>query len=122
MKIFGREPAAWIALFAVVLQLLSSYLIHWSADTQGVVNAVIVALFGLWTAAHLPDWRDKILPAILGVAQAVFALMLAFGADLSSEAQSQWMALITIVVGLFVRTQVTAPVQSPQPSPVRQVD
>jgi len=121
MKVFGREPAAWIALLAVVLQLLSSYLIHWSADTQGVVNAVIVALFGLWTAAHLPDWRDKILPALLGLVQAVFALMLAFGADVPATVQSQWMAFITTAVALFVRTQVTAPVQSPQPSPVQEV-
>jgi len=121
MKVFGREPAAWIALLAVVLQLLSSYLIHWSADTQGVVNAVIVALFGLWTAAHLPDWRDKILPALLGLVQAVFASMLAFGADVPATVQSQWMAFITTAVALFVRTQVTAPVQSPQPSPVQEV-
>jgi len=117
MKIFGREPAAWIALFAVLLQLLSSYLIHWSDGTQGVVNAVIVALFGLWTAAHLPAWRDKILPALLGVAQAVFSLLFAFGNDVPAKTQSEWMAFITVVVGLFVRTQVTAPVQSPQPSP-----
>jgi hypothetical protein len=120
-KVFGREPAAWIALFAVLLQLLSSYLIHWGADVQGVVNAVIVALFGLWTATHLPDWRDKILPALLGLAQAVFALVLAFGDNVSQTTQSQWMALITVLVGLFVRTQVTAPVQSPQPSPVQPV-
>jgi hypothetical protein len=114
MKVFGREPATWIALFASLLELLSGYFIHWSAGTQGIVIAVITAAFGLWTAFHLPDWRDKVLPAILGFAQAIFALFLAFGADVPASVQGQWMAVITVVVGLFVRTQVTAPVQDPK--------
>jgi hypothetical protein len=110
MKVFGRDPALWIALFAGGLELFSTYVLHFSTELQGTVTAVVVMLFGLWTAAHLPNWGDKILPAILGLAQAIFALALAFGADIPATTQGQWMSFIALLVGAFVRTQVTAPV------------
>jgi uncharacterized membrane protein YoaK (UPF0700 family) len=124
MKVFGRDPAIWIALLAAILQLANGYLLHLSPEATGAINGVVVAVFGVWTAATLPNWGDRILPALLGLAQAVFIVFAAFGQDLDPETQGQWMALITTLVGMFVRTQVTAPVdQSGQKrSPVHAID
>lgn len=108
MKFLNREPAVLIALFASLLQLLGAHLFHFSADTQGVIVAVVTAGFGVWTAFHLT--QDKILPAILGFAQAAFSLFLAFGADVPAVDQANILGFVTVVVGLFVRTQVTAKV------------
>lgn len=112
MKIFGREPALWIAFLGGLLQLLSVLFLHWSGDTQGAVTAVITALFGLWTAFHVST--DKVLPAILGLAQAGFSLFLAFGGHVPADTQGVVMSFITVAVGMFVRTQVVAPIPQAQ--------
>lgn len=106
MKVLNREPAVIIAVFAALLQLVGAHLFHFSADTQGVIVAVVTAGFGVWTAFHLS--QDSWLPAILGFAQALFSLFLAFGASVPAVDQANILGFVTVVVGLFVRTQVTA--------------
>jgi hypothetical protein len=112
-KIFGREPALWLATFAALVQFLSAQVLDLSVGQQGALNAVAVAVVGAVTA-----WRvsaEKGVPALVGVLQALLALGLAFGLDMSSEAQSTLMALVTALASLWVRTQVVAPVP-PAPS------
>lgn len=106
--VFGREPAVIIAVLASALQLLGAHVFHLSDGAQGALVAIVTAAFGVWTAFHLS--ADKILPALLGFAQAAFSLFLAFGVDISAVDQSHILGFVTVVVGLFVRTQVTAKV------------
>lgn len=108
MKIFGREPAVVLALFSAVLQVLATFGLNLSPELQGAATALIAAVIGVWTAFSVA--QDKILPALLGFAQAGFSLLMALGLDYSSETQLAVSTLITAAVAAFVRTQVVAPV------------
>lgn len=110
MKIFGREPVLWLALVAGLVQLLSSFWLDLSGEQQGVLNALAVAVIGAVTAFAVA--REKVAPALLGLVQAALAVGLAFGWDLSAQDQSTVMAFSAAVIGMFLRTQVTAPVSA----------
>jgi hypothetical protein len=105
---FRREPALFLALFAALVQGVSAFFFELTVTQQGVLNAAAVAVAGIVTAAMVA--RDHLPPAILGALQAVLAVGLAFGLDLSPERQTVIMTLAAAVVAMFVRTQVTAPV------------
>ncbi|MFF7725236.1 hypothetical protein [Streptomyces sp. NPDC008001] len=57
--------------------------------------------------------HDAIGAAALGLAQAVLALAVGFGLDWNSDRQAVVMSLLTVIVGMFDRTQVTAPTPAP---------
>lgn len=108
MKIFGREPALWLALVAIVVKTVSAFVIEVSADQQTLVNAVAAAVLGLVLA--VVSKAGAVGAAVLGFAQAVLALAVGYGLDLSAEKQAVLMALVATLVGMFERTQVTPPV------------
>lgn len=107
-KIFGREPALVLAFIAALVQLASAFWFDLSGDQQGYLNGAVAALVGLATAWSVA--RDRLAPAVLGAAQALLALAVAFGLSWSAEQQSVIMAFVATAVAMFVRTQVTAPV------------
>lgn len=106
MKILGREPVLWLALVAALIQLVSSFVFELSNEQQGVLNALAVAVIGVLTAFAVA--KDKVAPALLGLVQAALAVGLAFGWELGAQDQSTIMAFATAVIGMFLRTQVTA--------------
>jgi len=108
VKVFGREPAVVLALISAALQVLAVFGLHLSPELQGAVVAVIAAVFGAATAFQVA--QDKILPALLGLAQAGFSLLMAFGLDVGTNTQLAVTTLVTAAVACFVRTQVVAPV------------
>lgn len=109
MKIFNREPAILMALAASIISFIGAFVVHLSDGQQTVLNAVVAAVFGLIAAWGLS--KDRLVPAIMGVAQAVLNVTLAFGLHLSAERQSIIMGLVsTLVAALIVRPQVTAKV------------
>lgn len=109
-KVFGREPALVLSIVAVLGQLVSQFFADFSAEQQGAVNAVAFAVLGLVGAWKVQ--REKLVPALLGFAQAGVALFLAFGVDFAADHQSTVLAVLTVIVGAFTRTQVTAPVDA----------
>lgn len=104
---FKREPALWLALVASLVSMVSAFLIELTVEQQGVLNAAAVAVAGLVTAIMVRS--DQLVPAILGVVSALFAVSLAFGWGLSPEDQVVIMTFATAAVHMFVRTQVMAP-------------
>lgn len=108
MKIFGREPALWLALVGNVVMFVSAFLVHLSDTQQGAVNAVALAAVGLLTAWQVA--KEKLTPAILGFVSAVIALAVSFGLHLDAGNQTVIMGLVAAVVAMFVRTQVVAKV------------
>lgn len=105
----NREPALlWIGLIAPLVQAAAAFVLVDNVAVQGAVNAVAVALAGAITAAVVKS--ENLLPAITGLAQAVIALVLAFGVQWSPEQQAALMAAVGVVAAAFVRQQVTAPV------------
>lgn len=108
MKILGRDPAIFAGLVAAFVQLMSAIVLHWSDVTQGVVNAAVLAVAGFWVA-----WKvsyEKGLAALAGLAKALMALALAFGAHLTGEQQSSIMLFVTMGVAFWLRGQVSAPI------------
>jgi hypothetical protein len=107
--IFGREPAYWMSLFAGGIALATALGLPLTVDQQGVLNAVVVAVFGAITA-----WQVKAegaVPALVGVGKALIALALAFGAKWSPELQSSALLVVELVLtGWLVRPNVVAKV------------
>lgn len=112
----SRDPAIYVSLFATALRLAAAFWIHLTDGQQAVLNAAVTAIAGLIVAFWVA--RDGQVPAILGVAQALLALAIGFGLNVSAENQAVVMSLVGLVVAAFVRTQVVAPVS---PSGVKQV-
>lgn len=102
-----REPAIALAAFAALVQFLATYFFDWTTEQQGLINGAAVVIVGALTAWAVS--AEKGLAFMAGVAQAVISLALGFGATITADQQTAIMAVVTTVVGLFVRTQVVAP-------------
>lgn len=110
MKLFGREPALILGLVAVVVKVVSAFVVDVTADQQAWINAVAAAAVGLILAVMV---HDGVGAAVLGLVQATIALAVGFGLDWSADQQAVVMSLVAAVVAMFDRTQVTAPVPAP---------
>lgn len=110
MKIFGREPAAIVSIIEAVLAMALSFgLFSLNQDRVGAIVAAVVALFGLLTA-YLT--KDTLLGVAVGFAKAVLVLGATYGLNLTIEQNGALLALITVVVGFWQRTQ-TSPLETP---------
>jgi hypothetical protein len=118
VKIFGREPATVLALFAIVVKLAAAFGWDASTDVQAWVNGAAAAALGVILAIVA---KDGIGAAVVGFAQAALALAVGLGLDWTSEKQAVVLTAVTIVVGMWDRTQVTAPVPASAPKPVSSV-
>jgi len=107
-KLFGREPALWLGLISSLVMFAGAFGLNLSADQQALINAASAALFGLLTAWFIA--KDGLTAAILGFVQAVLALAVGFGLNLSSDKQTIIMVVVSALTSMFVRTQATAPV------------
>jgi hypothetical protein len=106
----SRDPALWLTLVATAIRLTAAFVVHLSDEQQTVLNALATAIAGLVVA--LVVRRDGQVPAILGVAQAILALAVGFGLDVSAEGQAVIMSFVGAAAAAFTRTQVTAPVSA----------
>lgn len=103
----SREPALYLTLFATAVRLFAAFVIHLSDGQQAVLNACATAIAGLIVAVWVR--RDGQVAALLGLVQAVLALAVGFGANLSAETQAIIMSFVGSAVAVFVRQQVDAP-------------
>jgi hypothetical protein len=108
-KILGREPAVFWALVAGVLLALLQ-LIPMPTEVNGALNAAVLAAAGLVTAAMVAT--EKVLPALVGLIQATFAVFLAFGTPVAETTQTGILALVAAVASFFVRGSVAAKVDA----------
>jgi hypothetical protein len=106
-KIMGREPAVFFALIAGVL-LAFIQILNVTDPLAGALNAVVLATAGVGTAALVDT--DKVLPALVGLVQATFAVFLAYGSPVAEHTQAGILALIAAAAAFFVRQNVEAPI------------
>lgn len=109
VKLFGRELAVWLATIAAVFQVVTSYGFDVNGHVQGIITAVVVFVFAILVAIHA---HDGIIALVTGIATALFSLFAAFGLDMPADKQGFILGAITMVLGFFVRTQVTSPVSA----------
>lgn len=107
MKFFGRDPATILGFVSAGIQMLVAFGLHWSNSQTAAVNAGVAAVLGVVTAFYVA--HDQVLPAIVGLTQALLTVGLAFGLDWSADQVAMVMAFVAAAVALFgVRPQVTA--------------
>jgi hypothetical protein len=108
MRILGRDPAVWAALVAVAVQFLVAWGVDFTEEQQACINAAATAVMGLaiaWAAA-----KDRVIPAAAGLLGAVLQLGVSFGWDITQDQIASAGALLTALLALYLRTQVTAPI------------
>jgi hypothetical protein len=106
-----REPALLIA--ALLAPTVQTALLIWaglSDEEQAVWNAVAAALGGIALAALCA--KDRLAPAITGLATAVLSIASYYGWGLTAEQSTAVMSMVSLATGLFLRTQITAPVDA----------
>jgi nicotinamide riboside transporter PnuC len=106
-----REPALTATtLLAPLVGLILLFIADMTPAEQASWNGVAVTVAGLITAVIVA--RDKLAPAILGLAQAVIGLLTVYGLGMSAEQTTATMGFLALLVGAYVRTQVHAPLTS----------
>lgn len=105
----GREASQLAAAAAGLIQL-ASLLLHLTPDQQGALNAAVVLIVGALTAWAVNG--EKAAPMLAGVVQAVLAVAVSFGLNLSASTQASVMAFVAAAVAVWMRGIVTAPVSA----------
>lgn len=103
--IFGRDPAFWTGVVKAFLALLVSFgVLGLTPELAGLVLGAASALLGFYVA-----WRtnENALAIGIGAAEAVIALIMGFGLDISADQVAAIMGLVTIALSAYTRTQVT---------------
>lgn len=107
--LWGREPAATLAVVASIVMVFTSFVYPLTPDQQGALNASAMALVGILTAWSVAE--DGGIALVTGAAKAVIALGLAFGLHLIPEQQAVIMTFVTVIAQfVVVRPNVVAPV------------
>ena len=104
-RIFGREPAALAGLIeAVLATLLAFNMLHLTGETVAAIMAVVTASIGVYVAAVT---RDTLLGVVILLVKALIGLGAAYGFELGPDKTAAVIALTTVVLGFFQRTQTT---------------
>lgn len=101
----SREQAQLPALVAALVQLIGGSL-DLTQVQQTAVSALAVTIAGFITAVLVS--YEKAAALVAGLGQAAIAVALSFGAVLSLDTQAAIMTVLTIVIGYWLRTQVTS--------------
>lgn len=105
--VWGREPAAWVALFTAALGSLTAFGFDVDANVQAVLIAAVSAVLGLIVAIQV---NDGVVAAVTGLAQALVSLVVGLGLDWSADNQMKFMAFVIAAVAWYTRKSVVAPV------------
>jgi hypothetical protein len=107
MKWFGRDPAVVLSVIASALTALVAFNLPMTELAVTAVMAILYAGSDVITAFVVKS--DKQLPVVIGFAEAILTGLLVFGYDISVEQVAAIMGLVTVAAGMFIRTQVDAP-------------
>lgn len=102
----SRDPAFYVTVFATLLRLVAAFWIDLTADQQTWLNAGAAAVGGFVVAFWVR--REGQVAALTGLATALLAIAVGFGADISAEGQAAIMSFVGLLAAGFIRTQVTA--------------
>lgn len=108
-KIYGREPAVWLAALGALWQILSAFGLNFDAQLQSIVTAIVAAALGLIVAVQV---GDGIYAALTGLITAATSLVSYFAFDWSAETQAKFVGAVMLILGIWIRDKVTAPVPS----------
>ena len=103
VRIFGREPALWIAVIEAVLGLCAVF--GWfdlTTEQVGLWMGVVIAI-----GAVITSWltTGTLLSALVGALQAFVALAIGYGFTLSPEATAALIGVLTAMFAFVNRAQ-----------------
>lgn len=101
-----REPVVIFQALIVPALIAASLVLNLSPDTQGYVDAALLALGGFVAAVGVSV--RAALPLLSGLIKAVLALVLGLGVDVPSTWQAAIMGVIAVTVAFYTQSQVTA--------------
>lgn len=110
MKLFGREPAQWLAALAIVVELAVGLGLPLNDTQQGYVNAAATAVMGLLIAVTVA--HEKIAAAAGGVVFALLQLAASLGLDVSQDKIAMIGSGLTALLAFWLYGKVTAPVDA----------
>lgn len=118
LRIFGREPAAFLGVIEAVLAALVAFGLGITMESSGLIAAVISLGIGAYSA-----WatKDTLLGVLTGLAKAIVALVVYYGVTLTPEQIGAVVTLVPLVVGFWQRTQTTPVAEPVDPSPTQVV-
>jgi len=102
----SRDPAFYVMLAATVIRLVAAFWIHLTDTQQTILNAAVAAIGGLVVAVWVK--REGQIAALTGLAAALLAVAVGFGADINAEGQAAIMSFVGAAAAAFIRTQVVA--------------
>jgi hypothetical protein len=105
MGIRVEEPVMTAGFVATLLMALSLFL-GLSAEVQSLVDAVILAGAGVYSAWRLE--ARSALPLLTGLAKAVLALVAGLGLHVPANVQAGAFAVLAVLGSLYVQSQVVA--------------
>lgn len=105
-KVFGREPAMWLALLGALWQVVSAFGLDFDAQTQAIVTAVVAAVLGLVVAVQV---HDGIISAVNGLVVAAVSAVSYYALHWDAEGQAKLVGAIMIVFTFFFVRQNVAP-------------
>lgn len=106
-KVFGREPAMWLAVLGAAWQIVSSFGLHFSAQTQSIVTAIVAAVLGVIVAIRV---HDGIISAVNGLVVAGVSAVSYYCMHWDATDQAKLVSAVMIVLTFFlVRQNVTPP-------------
>jgi ribose/xylose/arabinose/galactoside ABC-type transport system permease subunit len=104
--LFKRDQVVYLAIIAAAVQVLASYGFHDSGKVQGIATAIVVFVFAVGNAVVM---HDGAIALATGILNALFALFAAFNLDWTATHQTYIVGLVTLLLGLFTRQNVTNP-------------
>lgn len=111
-KVYGREPAVWLAAVGALWQLLTAFGVGFDPMLQSVVTAAVAAVLGVIVAVQV---GDGVIAAVNGLVVAGVSLASYFAFDWNTETQAKVVGAVMLLIAWFV----TRPaVSAPQPATV----
>ncbi len=112
MKIFGREPALWVAAISAILSVAVTFNVPGlTLNQSAAIVSVLTAGAGVVTAIKT---RPVAVPVFTGLVGSVVILAATYGFNAPPEAVGAIQAAVTTVLFLIARGHIT-PVDDPRP-------
>ncbi|MFI6595012.1 hypothetical protein ACIBHX_02120 [Nonomuraea sp. NPDC050536] len=119
MKVFGREPAAWLhALQAVLAFLVTLPVLNGLGFTEEVSNWVMTIAAGVVALFVAIATRPVVVSALTGAVQTILTGAIAFGLPLSEQSSGALVAALNVILMLLLPLGIT-PAADPDPAFVR---
>ena len=105
VKLFGREPAVWLYVInAVVAFLITIPAVGLTEESAGWVMTIATGVVALLVALLT---RPFVVSALTGALTTIFAGLASFGLPLTEQQTGAFVFLVSAVLGLLLRSNVS---------------